>query len=260
MPGEYEKAITIQITLAMMLVSITLPIEASKTETIIHVYPGTLIQDAIDSASDGDIVYVHNGIYHECNILISNKISLIGEDRDLTIIDGDNEYADVIKILADYVTVCKFTIKNSNGNGIHIISEFQQLSSIVLIGDNKIVDVSVGLKIEDVNGVFINGNVIEHKSAGIVLIQSSGNVIQGNDIDGENMGASGIVLLRSNNNIINFNTISHNNDYGIYIPGLYQWNFGNRINCNNFIENNGEILCNNCRDKFLEELTIGGSQ
>ena len=45
------------------------------------------IQDAIDNSSNGDTVYVYNGIYYEF-ILINKQITLRGEDKNNTIIEG----------------------------------------------------------------------------------------------------------------------------------------------------------------------------
>jgi pectin methylesterase-like acyl-CoA thioesterase len=50
----------------------------------------TKIQDAIDNASEGDTIFVHNGIYNE-NITIIKTINLIGEDKNTTIINGSGE-------------------------------------------------------------------------------------------------------------------------------------------------------------------------
>jgi len=48
----------------------------------------TKIQDAVDNASVGDTVLVYNGIYAE-NVKINNKdLTIEGEDRGTTIIDG----------------------------------------------------------------------------------------------------------------------------------------------------------------------------
>jgi pectin methylesterase-like acyl-CoA thioesterase len=51
----------------------------------------TKIQDAVDNASNGDTVFVYDDSspYNE-NVNVSKSISLIGEDRDTTIIDGNN--------------------------------------------------------------------------------------------------------------------------------------------------------------------------
>lgn len=47
------------------------------------------IQDAIDNASNGDTVFVYNGIYYE-NLVVDKSINLQGENKEYTIIDGDN--------------------------------------------------------------------------------------------------------------------------------------------------------------------------
>ena len=50
----------------------------------------TNIQDAIDFADEGDIVFVYSGTYYE-NVIINKSINLEGEDMDTTIIDGEKK-------------------------------------------------------------------------------------------------------------------------------------------------------------------------
>lgn len=45
------------------------------------------VQEAIDVANPGDTIYVYNGTYYE-NIFINKTVSLVGEDPEITIIDG----------------------------------------------------------------------------------------------------------------------------------------------------------------------------
>jgi len=89
------------------------------------------IQEAIDDASDGDTVFVYDysSPYVE-NLIVDKSISLIGEDKHMTVIDGnENEEgeADVIHIKADGVIVQGFTIQNGslfwNTNRVNNINE-----------------------------------------------------------------------------------------------------------------------------------------
>ena len=80
---------------------------------------------AIENASDGDTIFVYNGIYYQYeNIQINKSISLIGENKYDTIIDGryivPEEYsslgASIVCIFRTKgVTISGFTIQN----GIH---------------------------------------------------------------------------------------------------------------------------------------------
>ena len=79
------------------------------------------IQDAIDNAFDGDTVFVFDDSspYVE-NLIVDKSITLFGENKDTTVIDGSNNKegeGDVIHINADGVTVQGFTIKNCSTFG-----------------------------------------------------------------------------------------------------------------------------------------------
>jgi len=65
----------------------------------------TRIQDAINDADSGDTVFVYDDSspYYE-NLFLYKTISLIGEDKNTTIIDG-NKYSNVIFVNADMVTI-----------------------------------------------------------------------------------------------------------------------------------------------------------
>ena len=54
---------------------------ASAPADEIHVYPGDLISTAINAASDGDVIIVHQGLYREDNVKMQGKaITLRSED------------------------------------------------------------------------------------------------------------------------------------------------------------------------------------
>ena len=79
-------------------------------------HPYQYIQDAIDAANPGDTVYVFNGTYYE-KVIVDKTISLIGEDRSNTIIDGDKN-SSVILVSADQVNISGLSTINS-GNETH---------------------------------------------------------------------------------------------------------------------------------------------
>ena len=76
----------------------------------------TTIQDAIDNATDGDTVFVYNGLYDVDKwIKINKSIRLIGEDKYNTIINDSR-----ISIIVPEVCISGFTIQN--GSTISITS------------------------------------------------------------------------------------------------------------------------------------------
>jgi nitrous oxidase accessory protein NosD len=99
------------------------------------------IQDAIDNASDGDTVFVFDDSspYIE-NLIIKISISLIGENKETTVIDGDFNDG-VIKICKDNIQISGFTITNSkNGySGINIKSNSN------IIDDNTFINNYIGI-------------------------------------------------------------------------------------------------------------------
>lgn len=203
------------------------------------------IQDAVDNATDGDTVYVFDDSspYHE-NVVIGKSISLIGEDKYTTVINGR------IKIHeADGVTISGFTINkgqvaieiwySSNhkiiGNSITDTSWAGielWFSDNVIIMDNTITD-NTG---EIFHGIFlhgrfnntISGNIIANNSAsrkskGIYLDGSVNGTITGNTItnntggDGDFEGSIGIDMSLSSNNTISNNIITDNNGGPFYM-------------------------------------------
>ena len=89
------------------------------------------IQDLIDNANPGDIIYIPSGTYYE-NIIINKSISLIGEDKNTTIIDGGGRGAGIY-VSADWINITGFTIQYGQ-IGINLSSNH------TCISDNKIMN------------------------------------------------------------------------------------------------------------------------
>jgi nitrous oxidase accessory protein len=177
------------------------------------------IQEAINAANPGDTVLVSAGVYYE-HVIVNKSISLVGENRNATIIDG-NGTGNVVLVMVDDVSVSGFTIRNGT-NGIFID------------GDNSSVINNVITFNEGNVSVFFSGN-------GIVLNHSSHakiyeNVItnNGGSIPGWSWGM-GIECFESSHNVIFGNTILSNKVGGIGVFGHF-----NVVEENNITNNGGD--------------------
>lgn len=77
-------------------------------------YPYQYIRDGILHASDGDTVYVFNGLYNE-TVILNKSIYFRGQEQENTIIDGHNN-GSVIQVTSDKVIIRRLTIRNSGGH------------------------------------------------------------------------------------------------------------------------------------------------
>jgi parallel beta-helix repeat protein len=100
------------------------------------------IQEAINNSENDDIIFVRNGIYYE-NIFIGDRqenITLIGENKDITIIDGKKNSKNTITISSPNTTIQGFSIINGQNKKIGPWSTagIQISSPNVTIKDNLI--------------------------------------------------------------------------------------------------------------------------
>jgi len=190
----------------------TTPMNGGNTLYVGGSGPGnyTRIQDAIDDADDGDMVFVYNKTYYE-NPIVDVSICLIGADRNLTIIDGQ-EKGDVITLTVDGVSISGFTIRKCRHEPL------ENYGAIHAIESN--------------NHIITNNKICENKDPGIHLDISHHNVISGNYIVDNPMG--GILVFHSDNNTIS-NNIVENNGGGIWLQCPSSTN---NIIENNYIVNN----------------------
>jgi parallel beta-helix repeat protein len=192
------------------------------------------IQNGINAVATGGTVFVYTGTYYE-HVTIRKTLTLQGEDRSTTIIDGGGG-GTVVYVRADYVSISGFTVQK----GYYGI-RFWGISNYNTISNNNISNNSDGIRSEwslNYNTISSN-NIYSNNVYGISLSSSSNNIISNNNIYSNNF--DGITLhLSSNYNTISNNNIS-NNGLGIR---LYSSSNYNTISNSNISKNNYGISLN----------------
>jgi len=147
----------------------------------------TTIQEAINNASYGDTIFVRAGTYCE-HVTIDKSISLIGEDRSTTVIDGRGGEA-VVSVAENNVNLTGFTIQN----GFY------------------------GIKIKYFGSAIISENYItDNNFIGIYLYFSHMNVFSENNVTGNDYG---VWLVHSGNNTFKSNNIVDNKWQALIVEG-----------------------------------------
>jgi len=191
--------------------------------------PYKKISEAIEEASDGDVIYIKNGTYEE-NIVLEEGIKLIGEEKSKTIIrgtnatvilaKGDNDLKNLTVSGGRYGVVFekKGSLKNclmknslrvavtlnANSGNVDILnSDFkengkgiyaQKESSFNITGNNFINNTEEGVDIrEKTSGTISDNYIADSGEGGLEIILGSSNVVIKNNIIKKNK-ASGIAL------------------------------------------------------------------
>jgi nitrous oxidase accessory protein NosD len=166
------------------------------------------IQEAINAASDGDTIFVRNGTYHE-NVVVNKTVSLNGENREMTIIDGNNN-GDVVDVVANDVNITRFTLQNHGGVWHAVFVESS--SSRVTIWNNTMIDNHCGVAVySGALNVTIRSNLIFNKQPsyadGIRLYISSKALVMDNIVMNE---STAIGLDWASDNVVKNNTVMYN--------------------------------------------------
>jgi parallel beta-helix repeat protein len=178
---------------------------ASNSSTIIEVPNdyGT-IQEAINNANPGDIIYVYNGNYSESITINKTDLKIIGESKKSTIVDlsgGKN-----IRIVAGNTLIRGFTIKNASEYALFVESDDNVIYDNIF--DFNHGGIYLGFLIgytEVINNLIIENEILNSIFYGVYLHSACKNIIANNNFSNNNWA---ITLYRgSNNNVIDGNTI-----------------------------------------------------
>jgi len=172
----------------------------------------TKIQDAIDDASDGDTVFVCDGIYYE-NLIIDKSIELVGNRKSTTLINAKKN-GTVIEISADNVIIKCFSIQNSGRNFSAAINLF---GSNCKIENNIIINNHYGILIKNAENNFVlNNEIKDNDRDNIQLFYCNNSIIANNIVSRIDCYTIGIHTIYCNNLKIFNNTVNKTFD-GMYI-------------------------------------------
>ncbi|HSU33747.1 MAG TPA: right-handed parallel beta-helix repeat-containing protein [Bryobacteraceae bacterium] len=234
------------------------------------------IKEAVNDASPGDTIRVAHGTYMEY-VVISKPLSLIGDNRQNTIIDASEQPFGIsvngigISGLRG-VTISGFTVQNANNAGIVVAnaSDVTITRNIVTGNDKGLLpgepptcptlagfsdftgedeDCGEGIFLSGVDHSTVANNRVTGNAGGILITDDTGathdNLITGNTVVRNTNGDCGITLPSHSDKGVFHNTISDNNSsqnsgpgVGIFAPVPGSKAYGNVV-VNNRLRGNG---------------------
>ena len=270
---ELGRASALAMLLVLCSVVVFVP-ETAQAEPRTVVVPDDYasVQEAVDTASDGDVVLVKRGTYNG-SVAINKRISLIGEDKTDTIILGDwSLNGTVVLVEHDDVVVEKLSLKAAydagpHGRGVHLLqvkgcnvsdcnfvsytgvwlyeASYNTVENNEIDGTKATMPPVTGIKLQysDDNRI-VGNNVIEYKyGVGISLESSDRNILAENQLLNN---YNGIWIKNSNNNSITDNTITVTMDVFLSLADnvmLGSYGIALQQSSNNSIAGNSLVDC-----------------
>jgi len=220
-------------------------IASAESETILNVPLNfTSIQEAVNNASEGDTIAISPGIYRE-NLIIDRVVTLIGDDRDTTIVEGGG-VGDTISIRSDSVTIKGLTV-TSNGTGIRGNAIVVDHHRGITVDTTKLAGSYYALSLAFCSNSIFSNNVIINNTFGMELINTNNNVFSNNTISGNEEGIAFDYI--NNLNVFVGNTLSNNGEGALIRSSsnrnsFYHNNFMDQVTIEtedpNFWSRNGE--------------------
>jgi parallel beta-helix repeat protein len=213
------------------------------------------IQEAINANEtlNGHTIFVEAGTYFE-NVNINKSLTLIGEKRSSTIVDG-NLRGTVVHVSADNVIITEFTIQNGGteeGNGIELSSDFNFINGSIIVGN------AIGIYVYKSHNNTVQNTELKNNVCGVAFDWADHNVFEENEVVNNVYGIAltdrsdyitvkenhvslndyGVYLEHSWHNNITGNAIANNTDTGIYVSKSCE----NTLSRNTITNNRNGIL------------------
>jgi parallel beta-helix repeat protein len=231
----------------------------------------TNIQDAIDAASEGDTIFVYPGIYYGL-IIINKTLTLTGEDKSSTIIDGQQIGEDTITVTAPSFYIRGFTIRNGpRGSGYNSGLKLENADDSV-IENNIFTDNCWAAEIRSSsNCIFSDNLVIDNVQGGVHVAMSPSTQVTGCIFSGD--GKKGLAIFKGNDHLISSNTFI---DCGLEVRS--QPPTGDTVHCTikdntvngkplvylenekgKIIQNAGQVILNQCKGIIIRNLDLSNT-
>ena len=193
-------------------------------------YPS--IQEAVDAASQGDIIIVRIGVYYEKVTINKRNLIIVGEERERTVIDGEGD-GPIVQIEAENVTFTGFTLRKSGSKSgvkilnyanfsFNIVSQCQigvEVGAKSVVSHNIIYGCGQGVLLYYCSKVIVQKNNFSRNTVGVALHRAYNNSVLNNTITESVTGGHGITVLSSSSNNLIYGNFICNNSHGIWLSG-----------------------------------------
>lgn len=210
------------------------------------------IQEAINNATDGSVLYVGTGQYFE-HLVVNKSLSLVGENRENTIVDGSAN-GTIFYIKADNVSISDFRLQYCGcGCAGYCAVDVENNHQNINVTNDVIVSDGIGIRLNATRKALIAYNNISRNTDSSMIIADSSEIAVNENLIADNMdgievlnatlcvfinnnitsSVNAISMVASNKNTITGNIFASNAIYGLYLSQ----SSNNTIINNNFVGN-----------------------
>lgn len=210
------------------------------------------IQAAINYAEEGDLVFVRSGTYYE-HLVVNKTLTLFGEDRNTTIVDGEYLFPSVVNVTANNVKISGFTIQHCPDGGRALwLNDYVNMT----FSYNIITGCNEGVRLVRSSGNVVSDNIVQdcYYNTGVGIDYGFNNTVYRNTIIDNHYGLSGGIDCHGNT--FSENTII-NNDIGFGTTS-----YDNKFFHNNFVSNGVNVIVsginqfdNGCEGNYWSDYT-----